>query len=134
SDPSAPPLIDPRYLSAQADVDALVAAVELCREIVAQPGLADWTGEELNPGAAIRSRRELGDYVRQTGASNYHPVGTCKMGVDELAVVAPELRVYGVEALRIADASVMPNVPSANTHAPTVMIGERAAELIAAAA
>ena len=134
ADPGEAPLIDPRYLTAQADVDALVAALELCREIAAQPALADWAADELNPGPAVRSRQELRDYVRRTGASNYHPVGTCKMGIDELAVVDPELRVYGVEALRIADASVMPNVPSANTHAPTVMIGERAAELVAAAA
>ena len=130
SDPEAHPLIDPAYLSRDADLDALVSALELCREIGRQPSLAEWSPEELYPGTAVGAREELREYVRRTAITYHHQVGTCKMGVDELAVVDPELRVYGVEGLRVADASVMPLVTSGNTHAPTVMIGERAAELV----
>ena len=86
--------------------------------------------EELYPGAGVRTREELRDYVRRNAITYHHQVGTCKMGVDQLAVVDPELRVRGVEGLRVADASVMPVVTSGNTHAPTVMIGERAADLV----
>jgi choline dehydrogenase len=133
ADPLVPPLIDPACLSCDADLEALVAAIELCREIGAQPALADWRGEELYPGNGVRTASELRAYVRETAITYHHQVGTCRMGVDALAVVDPELRVRGVEGLRVADASVMPFVTSGNTHAPTVMIGERAAELVATA-
>ena len=129
-DASAPPLIDPAYLSCEADADALVAALELCREIGRQDALAPWRGSELYPGPAVRTRDELRDYARRTAITYHHQVGTCKMGVDELAVVDPQLRVRGVGGLRVADASVMPFVTSGNTHAPAVMIGERAADLV----
>jgi choline dehydrogenase len=130
-DPEDPPLVDPAFLSREADMEALVASLELCREIGRQPALAEWTAEELYPGSAVRSPDELRDYVRRTAITYHHQVGTCRMGLDELAVVDPELRVHGLEGLRVADASVMPFVTSGNTHAPTVMIGERAAELVA---
>jgi choline dehydrogenase len=133
ADPAAPPVLDPRTLSCEADLDALVAAVELCREIGRRDALAEWRGSELYPGEAVTTRDELRDYVRGTAITYHHQAGTCKMGVDELAVVDPQLRVRGVDGLRVADASVMPLVTSGNTHAPTVMIGERAAELVAAA-
>jgi choline dehydrogenase len=129
ADPEADPLIDPAYLSRETDIDALVASLELCREIGRQPALAEWAPQELYPGPSVRTPAELRDYIRRTAVTYHHQVGTCKMGVDELAVVDPELRVYGVEGLRVADASVMPFVTSGNTHAPAVMIGERAAEL-----
>lgn len=129
-DPEAEPLIDPRYMSCGADVDAMVAALELCREIGRQQPLAEWKPTELYPGPEIRTRDELRDYVRRTAITYHHQVGTCKMGLDELAVVDPELRVHGIQGLRVADASVMPFVTSGNTHAPAVMIGERAAELV----
>jgi choline dehydrogenase len=132
ADAGEPPLIDPAYLSRDEDLDALVAAVALCREIGHQDALTEWRAEELYPGDAVRTREELADYVRRTAITYHHQVGTCRMGVDELAVVDPELRVHGVEGLRVADASVMPFVTSGNTHAPAVMIGERAAELVAA--
>jgi choline dehydrogenase len=125
ADPREPPLLDPRCLSCQTDVDALAASVELCREIARQPALAPWTKEELSPG-----REDLRDYVRRTAVSYHHQVGTCRMGSDEEAVVDPELRVRGVEGLRVADASVMPFVTTGNTNAPTLMIGERAADLL----
>jgi choline dehydrogenase len=130
ADPEAEPLIDPAYLSRGADLDAMITSVELCREIGRQPALADWKPTELYPGESVRAD-ELRDYIRRTAITYHHQVGTCKMGIDDLAVVDPELRVYGVEALRVADASVMPMVTSGNTHAPTIMIGERAADLVA---
>jgi choline dehydrogenase len=129
-DPRAAPLIDPAYLSCDVDTEALVAAVTLCREIGEQPALAEWRGRELYPGAGVRTRDELRQYVRRTAITYHHQVGTCAMGVGEHAVVDPQLHVRGVEGLRVADASVMPLVSSGNTHAPTVMIGERAAELV----
>jgi choline dehydrogenase len=133
ADPSAPPLIDPACLSCDVDTAALVAAIELCREIGGQSALAYWRGSELYPGPGIQSARELRDYVRATAITYHHQVGTCKMGVDADAVVDPQLRVRGLEGLRVADASVMPCVSSGNTHAPTTMIAERAAELMLAA-
>jgi choline dehydrogenase len=130
ADPEVPPAFDPRCLAAGTDVEALAASVELVREIARQPALAEWTAEELYPGPSVRTRAELRDYVRRTVVSYHHQVGTCRMGSDERAVVDPELRVYGVDGLRIADASVMPFITSGNTNAPTLMIGERASDLI----
>ncbi len=133
SDPEDWPLIDPAYLQCEADVEALVASVELCREIGSSAALAEWGSQELYPGPGVRSRDELRDYVRRTVITYHHQVGTCKMGIDEAAVVDPELRVYGVTGLRVADASIMPAVTSGNTNAPTMMIGEKASDLILAA-
>jgi choline dehydrogenase len=133
ADPTAAPLLDPACMSRDADLDAMVAAIELCREIGARKALDEWRDAELYPGPSVRTRDELRGYVRQTAITYHHQVGTCKMGVDELAVVDPELRVYGVDGLRVADASIMPFVTTGNTHAPTVMIGERAAEHVLAA-
>jgi choline dehydrogenase len=133
ADPDAELALDPGYLSCEVDLEALVAAVELCREIGRQPPLAEWSGRELYPGPEAEDPAALRDYVRRTAITYHHQVGTCRMGVDELAVVDPQLRVRGVDGLRVADASVMPTVTSGNTHAPTVMIGERAAELVAEA-
>ena len=130
ADPEAPPLIDPGFLRCAVDTDALVAAIELCREIGAQDALAAWRGSELYPGPDVRTPEALRDYIRDTAITYHHQVGTCKMGVDEEAVVDPQLRVRGVEGLRVADASVMPFVTSGNTHAAATMIGERAADLV----
>jgi choline dehydrogenase len=130
-DPEAAPVLDPAVLSCEVDVDTMVAAIELCREIARQDALGDWRGPELYPGSDVTGER-LRDYVRQTAITYHHQAGTCRMGVDELAVVDPELRVYGVDGLRVADASVMPFVTSGNTHAPVVMIGERASDFVLA--
>ena len=89
-----------------------------------------WRGSELYPGPDVRTPKALRDYIRDTAITYHHQVGTCKMGVDEKAVVDPQLRVRGVEGLRVADASVMPVVTSGNTHAAAMMIGERAADLV----
>jgi len=130
ADPEAEPALDPAYLSCDVDLETLVTCIEFCRELGRQPALATWGPTELYPGESMRTRADLRDYVGRTAITYHHQVGTCRMGVDELAVVDPELRVYGVDGLRVADASVMPLVTSGNTHAPTMMIGERAAELV----
>jgi len=121
-------VIDPRILSAEADLRNLEAAVELSREIGRQPALREeWGTTEQYPGSDV----ELRDYVRRTAITYHHQVGTCKMGSDELGVVDERLRVHGVEGLRVADASIMPAVTSGNTNAPSIMIGERVAEFVA---
>ena len=129
-DPVAPPLIDPAFLIEEADVDALQWSLDQVREISRAGALADWFGEELYPGPGVSSRADVQNYLRATAITYHHQVGTCRMGVDELAVVDPQLRVRGIDGLRIADASIMPTVTAGNTHAPTTMIGERAADLV----
>ena len=130
ADPTAPPALDPAYFSEPRDVDALVAGVEMAREIARQPAYDAVRGEETGAGAEARSRSEIEAYVRATAETLYHPVGTCRMGGDPDSVVDPALRVRGVEGLRVVDASVMPTVPNGNTNAPTMMLAERAADLI----
>jgi choline dehydrogenase len=130
ADPSAPPLIDPGYATCDVDVDAIVSGLHLLREVGAQPALDGWRGSEMCPGPDVRSDGELRDYVRRSYSTIYHPTSTCRMGVDAGSVVDPRLRVHGVEGLRVADASVMPLITSGNTHAPTMMIAERAADEI----
>jgi choline dehydrogenase len=128
NDPSAPLHIDPRYLSQEADVRALVHSLELSLEIMHAPAFAPWRKREVAP--ARFGRADLRAYIRETCETYHHQAGTCKMGVDAESVVDPELRVYGIEGLRVADASIMPNVISGNTNAPSIMIGEKAADLI----
>ncbi len=124
------PLIDPAYLSAPEDMQFFLRALPMVREICAQPIMAEHLFEELEPGADRRSDAELIDEIRLRAGTVYHPVGTCKMGVDDMAVVDPKLRVRGIDGLRVADASIMPEVTGSNTNAPSMMIGERAAALI----
>ena len=133
ADPTAPLSLDPRALTVGADLDALAASVELMREVGNQPALREWTTGELLPGPSVRTREEIRDHVRRTVGSYHHQVGTCKMGQDETAVVDPELRVHGVEGLRVADASIMPFITTGNTNAPTFMIGEKCSDLLLAA-
>ena len=130
ADPFAPPAIDPNYLADAHDLDTLVRGIELAREIVAQSAYDDVRGEELTPGPDVRTDEEVARYVRETAETLYHPVGTCRMGPDEDAVVDLDLRVRGVERLRVVDASVMPEIVNGNTNAPVTMIAERAADLI----
>ncbi|GAA4236152.1 GMC family oxidoreductase N-terminal domain-containing protein [Actinomadura meridiana] len=130
-DPSDAPLIDPRVLSHDADVEALAAAVRLCQEIVTAPELGHtWGAKELYPGPLAKDTDGLHAYIRRSVVTYHHQSGTCKMGLDDDAVVDPELRVHGVEGLRIADASVMPTVPTGNTNAPAIMIAEKVADLL----
>jgi choline dehydrogenase-like flavoprotein len=129
------PSIDPRFLSAEADMDALVAGVRIVRRIFAQPALADAGGKEMLTdgfGPDDSNEEAIRAFVRTQADSVFHPVGTCKMGVDGMAVVDPNLRVFGIEGLRVADASIMPTLIGGNTNAPAIMIGEKAADLIRA--
>jgi len=129
-DPLSPPDIRFNFLVSDYDMRALVFGIRLCREIAAQPALAPFVAEEIVPGPEARTEADLQEMVRARGVSNNHPVGTCRMGRGPDAVVDPRLRVYGVERLRVADASIMPSIIAGNTNAPTIMIGEKAAAMI----
>jgi choline dehydrogenase len=128
--PADPPALHPNYLDAETDRRTLVEGLKLCRRILARPHLERFVDSEFLPGAAVQSDDELLDYARRRGGTVYHPTSTCRMGTDAMAVVDPELRVRGVAGLRVADASIMPTVVSGNTNAATIMIGERAADLV----
>ncbi|RGP37436.1 GMC family oxidoreductase [Pseudotabrizicola alkalilacus] len=125
--------LDPNLLATDYDVQTLVTSMKQLREIVAQPALKDWVKGEVYPGPARNDDAALADYARAAVGSYHHQVGTCAMGVTAQSVVDPALRVYGVKGLRVADASVIPSVPSGNTNAPAIMIGEKAADMIRAA-
>lgn len=127
----APLDIRVNYLSDERDVNLLVDAVEMLREVFAQAPFDPYRGAEITPGAELRSRTELADWVRETASTVHHLCGTCRMGADDRAVVDPELRLRGVEGLRVADASIFPAIPSTNTAAASMMVGEKAAALIA---
>ena len=129
-DPLAQPEIRFNFLKSDYDMQALIFGIRTCRRIAAQPALAPFMVSEVAPGAEFDSDAELADVVRANGVSNHHPVGTCRMGKEPDAVVDPRLRVYGVERLRVADASIMPSIIAGNTNAPTIMIGEKAAAMI----
>ena len=130
SDASDAPHIDPAYLKEPEDLQFLIDAIRKCREICSHPEMAQHLGEELAPGADRESDAELTEEIKLRAGTVYHPVGTCKMGIDEMAVVDPRLRVHGIEGLRVVDASIMPEITGSNTNAPSMMIGERAAALI----
>ena len=131
-DPVAAPAIWPNYLAAEIDRRTLVDGMKLARRIARQPALAPYIAAEHQPGAAVVGDDALLAYVRETGGTIFHPVGTCKMGSDERAVVDQRLRVRGVEGLRVADCAIMPTLVSGNTNAPAIMIGEKAADMIRA--
>jgi choline dehydrogenase-like flavoprotein len=130
SDPAALPLIDPHYLEDPADMQLLVEGVRMSRDIARSKALAPYLREEATPGPKAKTDEEIRAAIRLYAKTIYHPVGTCKMGTDRMAVVDPELRVHGLEGLRIADASVMPSIVGGNTNAPSIMIGEKASDLI----
>lgn len=134
SDPSAAPRIQPNFLHELEDRETLVAGMRAARTIASTKPLADLVVEETRPGPDVDSDDKLLEYARQTGATVYHPVGTCRMGAGPEAVVDDQLRVHGLDGLRVVDASVMPNVTSGNTNAPTIMIAEKAADLMKASA
>jgi len=124
------PLIDPAYLSAPEDIETMVSAVRIGRQILSAPSIATFSKRELVPGSSIESEADVIADIRHRAETIYHPVGTCRMGRDPHSVVDPALRVRGVEGLRVVDASIMPTLVAGNTNAPTMMIAERAAELI----
>ena len=132
-DPGVPPAIDPRYLTDPDGEDAktLLTGLRLARRIVARDPLALYVEEERLPGREATTDEDLLEHVRALSQTLYHPAGTCRMGSDAEAVVDTELRVRGIGGLRVADASVIPRLPGGHTNWPTVMIAERAAELLA---
>jgi choline dehydrogenase len=130
ADPLAQPEIAPNYLAEELDRKTMVAGVKILRAIHAQPAFRELWDREILPGPAVRTDAEILDAIRTTGGTVFHPVGTCRMGSDERAVVDPDLRVRGVSGLRVADASVMPTITSANTNAASLMIGEHASARI----
>ena len=134
ADPAEPPAIRFNFLSAEHDRTGIVNVLRKGRELMATSPLKEVTGQEIAPGAHLQSDADLLEWVRNNAETTYHPVGTCKMGNDPRAVVDPELRVHGIAGLRIADASIMPTLTSGNTNAPAIMIGEKCASMVLAAA
>lgn len=130
ADPAAEPLVDPNYLADLSDRDMALKSVRIIRDVLAQSEIAKFIKAERLPGSGAKTDDEIMGYIRQYACCDYHPVGTCKMGADETAVVDLELRVRGVEKLRVIDSSIMPILISGNTNGPTMMIGEKGADLV----
>lgn len=124
------PMINPRYHSDPRDREMSLESVKTIREILCQPDIAKYIDKEVLPGPQAKTDKEIMDYVRQYACCDYHPVGTCKMGLDNMAVVDSRLKVRGLEGLRVVDASIMPKLISGNTNAPAMMIGEKGADMI----
>ena len=131
ADPYDDPTIDPRYLTDEDDAEDIVTCVRRARRIGEAEALSAYRDEEIVPGPEVESDDEILEWVKDTAVTGYHPVGTCKMGDDDMAVVDDELRVHGVSGLRVVDASIMPRLMSGNTNAPTIAIAEKGADLIA---
>src|SRR5438046_1674148 len=129
-DPLKYPAIRPNYLSAPSDLHVLIAGIGHTRRIFAQAAMAPYSVEETMPGSGVTTDEAFGEFARNAGTNVFHPVGTCKMGTDAMAVVDPRLKVHGIDGLRVIDASVMPAVTTGNTNAPTIMIGEKGAAMI----
>jgi len=129
ADPNDAPHLDPNYLGEQADYDALKMAVEQCQKLGYTDAMKEWSKTEIYPGKDA-TEEELEEYIRKSCGTYHHMVGTCKMGIDSMAVVDPELKVHGIDGLRVCDASIMPAVTSGNTNAPSIMIGEKGADMI----
>ena len=130
NDPAADPIIDPNYLDTELDQKTIVAGIKMLRDIYQQPGFRHLWEVEMVPGPDVKTDDEILDAARHGGGTVYHCTGTCRMGVDEDAVVTPDLKVRGIKGLRVVDASVMPLITSANTNAPTYMIAEKAADML----
>jgi choline dehydrogenase len=130
ADPLAKPLVHPNYLGDRADLERMVQGVQIARDLFGTLAFSPWVKQELMPGPEVSTPEQLVAFVRGTSDSYHHQAGSCRMGIDDLAVVDPRLRVHGVTGLRVADASVMPAVPSGNCHAAILMIAERCAEWV----
>lgn len=130
TDPAQPPRIEANYLDHPDDLRRMIRGVRHARQILSQAAMAPYGGAEVLPGPAVQSDAEVEHFIRQHAETIYHPVGTCRMGVDALAVVDPALKVRGVDGLRVVDASIMPTLVGGNTNAPTIMIAEKAVDLI----
>jgi choline dehydrogenase len=130
SDPRRPPAINFNFLSSPIDAEVTVRAVRIARAVMTAPALAHLQVSEIAPGTERTTDDAILDWVKQAAETTYHPVGTCKMGSDAMAVVDAQLRVRGIDGLRVADASIMPTLTSGNTNAPSIMIGEKAADMV----
>jgi len=130
ADPHRPPAINFNFLSAPPDAELTVKAIRIARAIMTAPAMAPLRLTEVAPGPERETDDEIIDWVKRAAETTYHPVGTCKMGSDAMAVVDSRLRVHGVDGLRVADASIMPTLTSGNTNAPSIMIGEKAADMV----
>jgi choline dehydrogenase len=130
ADPSAPPEIRINYLATETDRRAFVDGLRILRKILAAPALRNYCAGEVYPGSGVTSDEDLLEFCRQNGSTVYHPTSTCRMGNDSLAVVDQRLKLRGIEGLRVVDASVMPDLVSGNTNAPTIMIAEKASDMI----
>ena len=128
SDPRSAPVIDPNYWGEAYDREMSLRGFKLAREIMAQEAFRPFILCERYPGPDVQSDAAIAAYAHKTAKTDYHPVGTCKMGSDEMAVVDPALRVRGLEGLRVIDSSVIPRLPSGNTNAPTIMVAEKGAD------
>ena len=133
-DPLTPPLIDPNFLGERDDMDRMMRGFRIMRRILSQPALAGFGGKESPASAVAQTDLEIEHFIRDHADTIYHPVGTCRMGSGPLDVVDAQLRVHGMQGLRVVDASIMPRVTSGNTNAPVIMIAEKAADMIKAAA
>jgi len=130
ADPRAAPLIDPNYWADPYDRACAIQGLRLAREILRQPALKPFVLAERLPGDGLNSDEELAQYAYRSAKTDHHPAGTCAMGTGPEAVTTPDLKLRGIEGLRVVDASVMPFVPSCNTNAPTIMVAEKAADII----
>jgi choline dehydrogenase-like flavoprotein len=130
ADPKDKPIVDPNFLAEPDDLRCSVEGVKISREIFSAPSLQKYIKAIRFPDEKVRTQADFEAYARQYGRTSYHPVSTCRMGKDEMAVVDPALRVRGIDGLRICDSSIMPSLIGSNTNAPSIMIGERAADLI----
>jgi len=130
ADPLAKPRITLNLFAERADVEAMIRSVEMMRELYTTPPLGDLVAREVLPGPEVRGRDGIERWLRENLLVTHHSVGTCAMGHGPQSVVDPQLRVHGIEALRVCDASIMPTVPGGNTNAPSIMIGEKASDLV----
>ena len=130
ADPDMAPAIRFNFLGTEADRRLTVEGFRMARRMGAAPALQSLRGDEFSPGEQVQSDEEILDWVRNNSQTTYHPMGTCRMGQGDDTVVDEKLRVHGIGGLRVADASVFPTMPSGNTNAPAIMVGEKAAELL----
>jgi choline dehydrogenase len=130
TDPADPPRITLNLLDDRRDLDALIRAVRIARQVYRTEPMASLIDREVRPGPQVESDEDLEHFLRETLVTSHHSVGTCSMGIGSHSVVDPQLRVRGIEALRVCDASIMPTVPGGNTNGPAIMVGEKAADLV----
>ncbi|MGD2141093.1 MAG: GMC oxidoreductase, partial [Burkholderiales bacterium] len=130
ANPATAPVIQPNYYSNREDLALMIAGLKISRALTQTSAFGDITVEEAVPGLSVNDDKGLEAYIRETGDTLFHPVGTCKMGTDAQAVVDPHLCVHGVQGLRVIDASIMPSITSGPTNAPAIMIGEKGADMI----